>query len=356
MQITRMDYPSSPEDPGFWMFELDARLWGDVVRGLFGTDDLSHSALRRWAEGTRPRYSLQVPFVAFEDGTPVGVAFVELPQRDNRHLAFLSIVVAEAHRGRGVGSALYDAAVAEARSEGRDILQCWTWEPDTPRGSRRLTAAEGEGAIDPDGAPARFLLGRGYRLVQVETISGMTLPEQGLLDADAAAARGATMPEYDLVQWSGTTPAEWLDDLAHLMEVMSTDVPMGEAALEPELIDAARVLSHDEALARGGCEWLYTAVRHVPTGRLVGFTRFIYESGRPVVDQWETLIVGDHRGRGLGWFAKTHSHASVRAQWPLAERLITGNASENDYMLAINRRLGYRPIAASGWFELRKRG
>ena len=70
----------------------------------------------------------------------------------------------------------------------------------------------------------------------------------------------------------------------------------------------------------------------------------------------DTMTHPDHRGRGLGWFAKTHSHASVRAQWPLAGRLITGNASENDYMLAINRRLGYRPIAASGWFEHRMRG
>ena len=41
--------------------------------------------------------------LAFEDGTPVGVAFVELPQRDNRHVAFLSVVVAVAHRGRRTG-------------------------------------------------------------------------------------------------------------------------------------------------------------------------------------------------------------------------------------------------------------
>lgn len=355
MQIMRMDYPWVREDPGFWIFEVDERLWAEVVRGLFGSEDLSHTARRRWAAGTRPQYSLHVPFVAFEDAAPVGVAFVELPQRDNRHVAFISVVVSAAHRGRGVGTALHEAAVVEARSAGRDTLQAWTWEADAPRGSRWLRATEGEGAIDPTGASARFLLGRGYRLVQVETISGMSLPEQAVLDLEAAAARAVTAPEYDLVQWSGATPVEWLDDMAHLMEVMSTDMPMGESALEPELTDATRVQSQDEALARGGCEWLYTAVRHVPTGRLVGFTRFVHEPGKPL-EQWETIVVGAHRGRGLGWFAKTHSHASVRGLWPLAERLVTGNASENSHILAINRRLGYRPIAASGWFELRKRG
>ncbi|WP_269451920.1 hypothetical protein [Tessaracoccus coleopterorum] len=36
------------------------------------------------------------------------------------------------------------------------------------------------------------------------------------------------------------------------------------------------------------------------------------------------------------------------------QRLVTGNASENVWMLAINRRLGYRPIAASGWYTRRE--
>lgn len=357
MQITRVDVPAAPEDPTFWIYEVDTRLWAGVVRDLFGDDDLTHSARRRWAEGTRPTYTRPVPFAALDDdGVPLGVAFLDLPQRDNRHVGFLSLIVEPAHRGRGVGTALFNAAVAEARADGRDTIQAWTWEPARPGGTRRLSAAEGDGAIDPDAPPAAFLLGQGFRLVQVETISALTLPEQGLLDGDAAAARAGTSREYDLVQWTEFTPPQWRDDLAELMVAMSTDVPTGDAALEPEVVDAARVLDGEQALARGGCASLHTAVRHVSSGRLVGFTRLIHEEGRPVVDQWETLILRQHRGKGLGWFAKTHSHAAVRAHWPEARRLITGNASENRFMLAINRRLGYRPVAASGWFELRGQG
>ena len=48
---------------------------------------------------------------------------------------------------------------------------------------------------------------------------------------------------------------------------------------------------------------------------------------------------------------KTASHAALRRHWPATARVITGNASENQWMLAINRRLGFRPIAASGLFQ-----
>ena len=356
MNTTRIGYPRSPQDADFWVFEFDAKLWSGVVRGLFGNDDLSRSALARWAEGTRPEYGLHVPFVAHDAGTPAGVAVMELPQRDNRHLAFVSIAVAETHRRRGVGTALLERVLGEARADGRTTVQAWTYEPAVPTGTRTLSAAEGDGAIDPDSPAASFLLGRGFRLVQVETISGLTLPDQRRLEADAAEARSATPAEYDLVQWLGSTPSVWLADMADLMETMSTDVPIGDASLEAEVVDADRVASADEALIRGGCESLYTAVRHLPSGRLVGFTRLVHEAGRPVVDQWDTLVIGAHRGKGLGWFVKTHSHAAVRAAWPEALRLITGNASENSYMLSINRRLGYTPIAAAGWFELNEQG
>ncbi len=46
-----------------------------------------------------------------------------------------------------------------------------------------------------------------------------------------------------------------------------------------------------------------------------------------------------------------HAHAALGRQWPEVARIITGNASENSHLLAINNRLSYTPIAASGWFE-----
>lgn len=354
MRITRHEQPDSPEDPGYGVIEFEARLWRDVVLGILGDDDLSTGARVRWAEGTRPGYSRHVRFVACDDdGQPLGAGLLQLPERDNRHLADVSVVVDPGARRRGVGAVIHDALLSAAQAEGRRTVHSFTWEPLVPTGERRLSGAHGDGAIDPEEPSARFLLRRGYRLLQVETMSALDLPGQDRLDADAVAARDSTPAEYETVQWRGVTPAHLRADLAHLMVAMSTDVPVGGADVEPSAVDEERVRTGDERFLDGGMDLLFTAVRHLPSGRLVAFTRLVREAGRDVAGQWETLVLREHRGHGLGWFAKTHNHAVVRSAWPDLRRLITGNASENQYMLAINRRLGYRPIAASGWFELR---
>lgn len=357
MNITRHEHPPTPDHPDFAVIEAETRLWRGVVVDMFGDDDLNSGALARWSEGIRPQYSRNIRYVArSSDGTPIGVGLLELSQRDNLHKAGLSIVVAPEARRHGAGSALHAALLAEARTHGRRTIETFTWEHLEPKGARRLTGVDGDGAIDPDGAAASFLLGLGYRLVQVETLSALDLPDPETLENQAAAARAAVPPEYSLVQWRGATPPEWRDDMALLHVAMSTDVPMGDADMEPAVVDAERVRTGDESFMAGGRDLLFAAARHDPSGRLVGFTRLVREEGHRAADQWETLVLREHRGHGLGMSIKTANHAAVRAAWPGVRRLITGNASENRWMLAINRELGYRPIAASGWFELREAG
>jgi len=354
VNITRHEHPASPSDPGFALVEAEAALWRGVVVDMFGDEDLADGPLARWSEGSRPSYFQHVRYAArTDDGRVVGVGTLELPQRDNPHRAGMSIVVDPAFRNAGVGTSLHAAMLGEARRGGRRTFEAFTWEPLEPTGPRRLSGVEGDGVIDPDGEPAAFLLGLGYRLVQVETLSVLDLPAQADLDRDVAEARAVVPEEYSLVQWRGVTPAEWRSDMAELQVAMSTDVPMGDADAEPSVVDPERVRSADESFLAGGRDLLFTAARHDPTGRLVAFTRLVHEQGRPVADQWETLVVQAHRGHGLGLLTKTANHAAVPEAWPDVRRLITGNASENRWMLAINRRLGYRPVAACGWFEHR---
>lgn len=335
-----------------WLHEFDAAMWQQVVWDLFGSDDLGETARRRWAETQRPQYWLHRILIAREGDVPVGVVNIELPQEDNLHIGYISLAVHREHRGRGVGSALFDAAVDDLLADGRTTIQMWTYEPLEPTGERRLRGTEGDGAIDPGSPSAQFLLKRGFTLMQVDTMSAMDLPSQWERDAQAVDARERTPLDYEVVQWVGVTPDRWLEDLAVLHRAMSTDTPTGGAELEEEVFDAERVRSGDEVWTRAGLGQLYTAVLHAPTGRLVGFSRVFHDPGKPsAADQWETLVLKEHRGHGLGWLMKTHSHAALGRRWPAVTRIVTGNASENAHMLAINHRLGFEPIAASGWFE-----
>ena len=138
---------------------------------------------------------------------------------------------------------------------------------------------------------------------------------------------------------------------------MSADVPTGDMHVEEQTWDAARVRAAEDQVVAADREQLQTLVRHTPSGFLVGFTQIIRDRG--VVDvahQWDTLVLGHHRGHGLGRLMKMVNHAAVPDIWPDTRRLITGNASENAWMLAINTALGYKPYARSGFWELRHRG
>jgi len=339
------------EHPDFWVYELDAALWREVVVGLYGDDDMASLPVARWAEAQTPGYSRVLHLVAVDGDRRLGVCAIELPQRDNRHIAYLSVIVDPAYRRRGVGPALLEAGIQFCRGEGRNPFQGWTWEPLKPTGPRRLRGTHGEGELDADRESVAFATRHGFELMQVETMSRMILPAQPELEALARSAREATSPDYRIVQWTGFSP-EWADDVSALGRAMSTDVPTGGAEMEEETMDEERLRLLDRARTRVGIERLHTAALHVPSGRLVAKTSIVrFAPGDEVADQWDTIVLQEHRGRGLGWFIKSHNHAALRRRWPEVRRLITGNASENQWMLAINRRFGYEPFAASGWFQ-----
>ena len=80
----------------------------------------------------------------------------------------------------------------------------------------------------------------------------------------------------------------------------------------------------------------------VEDGRLVAFSRLGAAGTRAWSDMTGTLP--GHRGHGLGLLAKQHTLA--KAAQAGIERCFAGNDGDNAAMLAVNRRLGYRPFAS----------
>lgn len=345
------------------MFVLRAErdLWATVLQEKVGDSDMDDSAEMSFACGAHPQYHRHVRLVASDVAVPtcaveiVGVAMLDLPMADNPRLADVSIVIDPARRGEGIGSALHKAALTMAVHLGRTTLQTWTWEPArVPDGARALAAATGAGSVEADSRETRFLTRHGYVLGQVESISRLELPGRKALAEQRRLALARTPADYELITLHGRTPEEFLDEMATLSRTMTSDVPTGAMDLEDEVWDAERVRKSDDQWEVAGRDQVQTLVRHVPDGELVGFTRLFHDPSRPeVAHQWETLVVTAHRGHGLGMLMKVVNHAAAAAAWPQVARLITGNASENSPMLAINVALGYAPYAASGFWELR---
>nr|WP_255622269.1 GNAT family N-acetyltransferase [Tessaracoccus sp. OS52] len=285
-------------------------------------------------------------------GDSVGIATIGLPQKDNRDIADLSVAVRRERRGEGIGAALFETALRVAQEHARTKLFAFTLEPwNPPPGARLLEARTGEGAIDAAGRESVFLTERGFELNQVERISRLTLPAEDDLVRLRDEVKARTSADYECITVPGPTPEEFLEDAVALRVAMSTDVPMGEVEVEPEAWDTGMIRVRDADLELADREQLQTFVRHVPTGRLVGFTRLFRDRGvEHLAHQWETLVVSAHRGHGLGLLCKATNHAAIPGQWPGVRQLSTGNASENRHMLAINAALGYEPDFKVGFW------
>ena len=77
----------------------------------------------------------------------------------------------------------------------------------------------------------------------------------------------------------------------------------------------------------------------------------VHEPGRAY--QWGTLVRPDARGHRLGLAVKVANLRLLATQRPDLTELITYNAEVNSHMVAVNDRLGFRPVAWLGEFQKR---
>ncbi len=364
MIISHFDHPSSLDAAEMFVLRAESKLWAEVLQDKVGDQDMFEPPELLYARGMHPQYERQLHLVASDASPPsseddvVGVATLEFPMSDNPRLVTVSIVVRESRRGEGIGSALHEAALNAARKNGRSTVQAWTHEPlGIPDGAKELAAETDTGSVWADSPESRFLSGQGYVLGQVERISRLSLPTWDEVRHRRDEMLNQKPRDYEVITLGHDIPARLFDGVAALSAAMASDAPTGTLDLEDEVWDAARMRAQMESVEAADREQILTLIRHIPTAQLVGFTRIFRDrSVLEVAHQWETLVMQGHRGHGLGMLMKVVNLAAAVEFWPEVRRLITGNASENRHMLAINDALGFEPYAASGFWELRLRG
>jgi GNAT superfamily N-acetyltransferase len=277
------------------------------------------------------------PLVARRDGVVVGVANLKMFRRENHHLARLEVRVLRQHRRRGIGSALVEAAERIAAASGRSEL-----------GGMDETPVRDD-YVDAAGPFARRL---GFTVAQRMVRRRIDLP---LADEHAAALRRnpkATPAGYTLVTFADRWPDEYLDDRCELGRRMSTGVPVGEQEVDEEVWDAERVRALEASLAAQNRAKVTTAARDDASGRLVAFTEVAVPLGAPESAwQHDTLVVREHRGRGLGFAMKVANLVAVQERHPAVGWINTWNAAENAPMIAVNDELGWRVEAHSAYWH-----
>ncbi len=285
----------------------------------------------------------------------LGTVEFQLPTSDNQHaLDEAWLQVRADQRRRGIGTALWREVVRIAGEQGRSTIVAWTQHrPATAPDAGTLAAPTGEGALPLDG-PARFAGSLGLRLAQVERQSRLVLPPAaGLLASLRAEAEARAVPAYQVVTWVGPVPPEHLDHVAAMNATISTDAPLGEVDWRTEAWDAERVRQLDQRQHRTGRS-AYALALVAGTGEPAGITHLHRESDSPDrVWQGNTVVAATHRGHRLGLLLKVANLESLLAAEPRVRQVDTWNAGENEWMLAINRRLGFRLHSVHGAWQLR---
>ena len=265
------------------------------------------------------------------DGVPVGVGSVSLTERDNRHLAWLSVAVLPQYRRRGHGRVLMEHLLHQAGAAGRTSVGIDGWESDT---SKAFAAAFGL-------TKASQAIQRRQHLAEVDPAL-----LQKLYDEAAAAADG-----YELVRVVGRTPPELLAGLVEVTAAIN-DAPTDDLDIEDDVMSEERLTAYEDAVLARRNRIYRLVARHRATGQLGGHTVVAVEEERPAyAHQHDTAVARAHRGHRLGLLLKAGMLVWLAEAEPQVETVDTWNAESNDHMIAVNDALGYRVMGREMQFQ-----
>ncbi|HZE33468.1 MAG TPA: GNAT family N-acetyltransferase [Actinoallomurus sp.] len=264
-------------------------------------------------------------WVATSGDEVTGVASLRLFDGSGRaHLGQFSIDVHPDHRRRGIGSRLLDTVARAAREEERRSLVV-------------------EASADTPGVA--FLETKGFACVLSLSLLLLSVRDAG----DVEEIVHAKHPGYRLSRWLGVVPNELAETFATAKSAMG-DMPAGDVDYGTTKWDTDRVRDMAEVVEKRGDTLLTVAALHGDT--IAGFTELVIpigDSSRAL--QFDTAVVPEHRGNGLGLWVKAAMLDWLRAEWPAVQEIETDNAEDNEHMLAVNERLGFRPLRKTRQYQ-----
>lgn len=146
---------------------------------------------------------------------------------------------------------------------------------------------------------------------------------------------------YRVEFWPGGPPDELIEAYARAKaEVRDSD----DVELRPSSYDPDRLRDSLATLHRRGMKPYIVLALHEQTGDVAGLTEVVVPAQHPTrADQYDTIVVHDHRGYGIDRAIKARMLLELRSAEPELVEVQTWNAQDNESMLKVNAELGYRP-------------
>jgi GNAT superfamily N-acetyltransferase len=253
----------------------------------------------------------------------LGIAWLDWWLVGNTDTVSVELAVVPKYRRQGVASRLLEAAIGKARADGRKIVSGINSAGDPVTGESPGTA---------------FARARGFEKKHAELHQVVELPLEGLVEQPVDG--------YEIIQWREHTPDEWMDQFVELLSGMSEDVPTGDRTDEPVHWTPELVRDSEARRVAQGRFVYTTAAVHTASGELAAYTQMGGTPETPErLNQYDTYVRREHRGNRLGIAVKTPNLRALQTGVALPAVLHTWNAPENTPMIAVNNKLGFRPVA-----------
>jgi GNAT superfamily N-acetyltransferase len=238
--------------------------------------------------------------------------------------------VLPAHRRKGVGTALYRAAVEACLGQGDDLVFFGQTSDRQPSGEAFAKAIAASAGLP------------------------MKLNQLNIADLDRAkVAQWAKIDPkgYRLERADNVVPKSLIQPYLDSANAMN-DMPKGDLRFADQKFTEEQIHERESWLKQAGMEW-WLIVAVAESGEGAGFTEVQYDprSGH-VIHQGGTGVTTAHRGHQLGLWMKAVMLERILRERPAAKFIRTGNANVNEHMLAINTQLGFKHAWSNTLWQL----
>ncbi len=329
----------------FCFYDLSEADWGAFF-------DLSESLFQETNPGepfpdrTLRRHSLLNPhplwqfhdWAAIQEGRWLGLAGIYFMREDteappeSRTISKLELFVRPEERRRGIGSELFHTARQTASRLGKTAF---------------LDSASLEPGKD-------FLLHRGAQVLNLHSTSRLLLESVDWQQLERWQQDGRLHSPGTTPHLFQTMPEELLDEYVALYNAIGQSVPDADAEgfVQQDVTSREDRRVTEKLVQEKGITYL-TLLSQEADGRLSGLTETYHNPAQPQrVEQSITGVLPVYRRRGLGKWLKAKMLEAIREHLPQAGYVETGNAEQNEAMLAINRALGFQSFRTELQYRL----
>lgn len=259
-------------------------------------------------------------WAAFADGRLIGrITAMQNKSGSNEHIREIDLSVHPEHRRRGIGRALFAAALDAIPDADAKLVEGWT--------SSRV----------PDGIAFAERLGAKKGLHMRSSQLDLQAVDRDLMNEWAALD-----PKGYRLEWVlGDIPDPLLATAIEAFNAINR-MPREDLEMEDWVFNEATTRDWERMRkARGQEQWLILAVQDA-TNAGAGFTNVVFDKRYPhVIHQGGTAVDHGHQGHGLGKWVKARMVEKLIREMPQARYIRTENAGTNAPMLSINHRMGF---------------